>query len=314
MKKRLLKYFMVLLLIGAGALVLLYAQKNHFFSNNKKKAENKIEEQELPENIGTLTDDDPWKEIDKLVTSYYNTKGVLYNGNIKLIDDNGDKEKIIEDHKFQYSTLGNSLYYKLGNMEFVSKPDLILVADHTNKFISVSLQNSTEHKTKKLFDIAEFKKLMENSKAQAKVTQLNDQKILTIENIVDPQIQGYRIYYDPVTYRISKMLIGMLRLSPLTDEEDGIDEIPVEPNNNTDNKTELEGTEDNQIDTYIYYLEITYSKTEILNLNEKTFNPEAKFIKVTANKIELLPAFNKYQLVSSGDIQSETDETIEDQE
>jgi len=316
MKKSLIKYLMIVFLIGAGTAICIYAQQNHFFGTDEKKIDNKTGEEEQPENIGVLTGDDPWKEIDKLVKAYYNTSGVLYSGDIKLIDDNGDKEKIIEEHKFRYSSLGRNMYYELGNMEFVSKSDLVLVADHNNKFISVSLEDNINEKNKKIFDIGEFKKLMEDSKAEAKVTQLNDQKILTVENIVDPQIQGYRIYYDPSTYQISKMLIGMMRLSPLTDDEEGIDETPAELNkesSNTDADTKSEETDESQVETYTYYLEIVYNKTEVLNMTEKTFNPETKFVKITANKIELMPAYSKYHLISNGDVQNETGETTDEQ-
>lgn len=310
MKRNLIKYFLIFLLLATGALIYVYAQKNNLFSSNEKKTDIKLEEQEQPEDIGVLTDDDPWKEIDKLVAAYYNMKGITYLGNIKLIDDNGDKEKILEEHKFQYSTFGRNMYYKLGSMEFVTKENLILVADHNNKFISVSRQNVETNHTKKLFDIGEFKKLMEQSKANAKITQSGTQKILTIENIKDPQIQGYRIYYDPLTYQINKMLIGMLRLSPLSEEEGGIEDIPTASDNNSDeSKNASEESSENEIETYIYYLEIIYDKAEILNVTEKTFNPEAKFIKITGNIIELMPALSSYQLISNGNIQNEAEGT-----
>jgi hypothetical protein len=157
-------------------------------------------------------------------------------------------------------------------------------------------------KTKKIFDISAFKKLMEESKAVAKVTQLGNEKILTIENIQDPQIQGYRIYYDPQTFHISKMLIGMIRLSPLDEAMDeGIEEIPADADeskseeNNT-NKEEAE-TDEAEIDTYTYYLEIIYAETSILNVTEKTFNPENKFISINNKKAELTKPYIGYQLI-----------------
>ena len=314
MKRNLLKYTMVFLMLGAGALVYMYAQKGYLFRKPETKIETKIPEEEQTEDIGTLTGDDPWKEMDKLVGAYYNKQGVSYKGSVKLIDDNGNKEKVVEEQKFEYSTIGQNMYYRLGNMEFVSKSDLVLIADHTNKIISVSRVMQTENKPKKLFDISEFKKLMEDTKAEAKVTQLGNQKILTIENITDPQIQGYRIYYDPETYHINKMLIGMLRLSPLADDDNAIDEIPAD---NTEQKTEKEesaDTDEQGIETYTYYMEITYDEMKSLGITEKTFNPENKFISKSGDKIELAAVYSKYQLISNGTEENKTETNSEEQE
>lgn len=294
-------------MLGAGAMVYLYAQKDYFFTapGKDKNDETIAAQEDQPEDIGTLTNDDPWKEIDKLVESYYIKEGVSYKGSVKLIDDNGDKEKIIEQHAFHYSTVGKIMYYQFGNIECITRPGLLLVADNENKLISISEQDINKQGSKKLFDLNEFKKLMEDAKAQAKVTQLGNQKILSIEDITDPQIQGYRIYYDAATYKISKMLIGMMRFSPLNEEEDGIEQAPADIDAaGKTNDVSGESTE-NEIETYTYYLEIIYDETKLLKVSEKTFDPETKFINKTENKIELKPAFNKYQLILNGEAQTE---------
>lgn len=300
--KRHIKYLSAFILASL-ALIYVVAQKNgEFFKKspvaNKEFAETNNEVDE----IGVPTDDDPWLEMDNLVAAYYNTQGVLFKGTVKLIDDNEEKEKIIEEHPFEYEVLDDNSYYRLGNMEVVNKRDLILVADHSNKFISIApVLPTASGKQKKLFDIGEFKKLMEERKANAKVTQLGDQKILTIDNIEDPQVQGYQIYYDPATYQISKMLIGMQRLTSLGGEEEaGIEVIP-DPSeekeiNENDNEAE---NEDPGIETYVYYLEIIYSEMKVLNIEEDAFNPENKFIRIINNKIELMPAYGGYQLTGN---------------
>ena len=314
MKKGLIKYILIFLMLGSGAMIYIYAQKGYLFKEPKTKNEIKVEEKEPVEDTGIITGDDPWKEMDKLVSAYYNKQGISYKGQVKLIDDNGNKEKIIEEHKFEYSTLGQNMYYQLDNMEFVNKPGLILIADHDNKFISVSNQDRPGIEQQKLFDIGEFKKLMEKTNAKAKVTQLGDQKILTIENIADPQIQGYRIYYNPDSYQVSKMLIGMLRLSPLTDDEGGIEEAPdASTNKINDQENNSEEPAEDEIETYTYYLEIIYDEMKVLNVSEKTFRPESKFIIKKDNKIELMPAFSKYQFINNGSVQNET-EGSEEQE
>lgn len=310
MNKTLIKSLLVLLLLGAGTLIYVYAQRGYLFRNSGKKIENKVLVEEPADDIGTLTDDNPWKEMAKLVQAYYNKHGVSYKGLIKLIDDNNEKEKVIEEQNFEYSVIEQNMYYRLGSTEFVSKNDLVLVADHLNKIISVSRVIHTEDQAKKLFDINEFKKIMEETKAKAKVTQLGNEKILTIENITDPQIQGYRIYYDPKTFRISKMLIGMLRLSPIAEDESGIDKIPGSAEDKISDEKTGETTE-GEIETYTYFLEIIYNEMKPLDLTEKTFNPESKFIIKTGNRIELRPAFSKYQLINNGNSERETEENIE---
>jgi len=311
MKRNFKRYMMIALLLAAGTLVYIYAQKGYFFRKQETKTESSVQKEEQAseqeENIGTLTDDDPWKEIEKLVAAYYNKQGVSYKGSIKLIDDNGENEKIIEQHTFQYSVVGRSMYYQVSNMEFVSKAGLVLVADHNNELISVSEPGDQNQKSAKLFDIDIFKKLMEEAKAEARVTQLGDQKILTIESISDPQIQGYRIYYNAATYQVKKMLIGMVRLSPLDNNDGGIDEQPVAPNDKADENKEVdEETSEDEFETYTYYMEIAYEETKTLNTSEKSFAPENKFIVKAKEKIQLTAPFSKYQLIINGSIQNET--------
>src|SRR5688572_4650849 len=174
MKKTFIKYLLVLVALGTGTIIFLFAQNGYLFPKPASEIGNQNMEQDQVEDIGTPTNDDPWNEMDKLVAAYYNKQGVSFKGLIKLIDDNGENEKVIEEQNFEYSVLGKNLYYRLGNMEFVSKPDIVLVADHTNKFISVSIVTPMNDITKNIFDITEFKKLMEGRKAEAKVTQLGN--------------------------------------------------------------------------------------------------------------------------------------------
>jgi len=314
MKKTFVKFIMLFAVLAMGAMIYLFAHKGYF--SPMPAGEKEMSKEEQAEDIGISTDDDPWNEMDKLVAAYYNKKGVSFKGQVKLIDDNGENEKIIEEQDFEFSVLGENFYYRLGNMEVVNKPDMVLVADHANKFISVSPVSASAGKVSKFFDISEFKKLMEERKASVKITQLGDQKMLTIENIEDPQVQGYRIYYDPGTYRISKILIGMLRLSPLSDDDNGIAELPGSAStNNEDIKTESdkEETDDTTIETYTYYMEIVYNEMKILTVTKQSFNPENKFISKNKNKIELTAAFKNYQLMNSGESETETQRSGEEQ-
>ena len=308
------KYLLVLFLIVTGTALYLYAQS--VFQFHKPAPESNLNQQatEQVEYAGEPTNDDPWKEIDKLIKVYYDKHGVSFKGKVKLIDDNSDKEKIIEEDQFEYSISGADFYYRLGQIEVVNNHGLALLADHSNKFITASFSNTPATPAKKIFDISEFKKLMEERKADAKVTQLGEEKILTIDNIVDPQIQGYRIYYNPQTYQVSKMLIGMLRLSPLDEDEGGVEDISTSPDQNNEKSNNENSGNADEIETYTYYLEITYDEMKILDLTAVDFTPEKKFIVINKDKIELAQNYKNYQLVVNGMIENEIEKANNEEE
>lgn len=320
MQKRYLKYMLIPALLIGGALVFLFAQNGYLFRQPAPAITEKESDKDKQEadDIGKPTNDDPWKEMDKLVAAYYNKQGASFKGTMKLIDDNGDEEKIIEAHEFEYTVLNSDFFYNIDNIEVVQKKGMVLVADHDNKIISMSTLSVPSPKTQQIFDIGEFKKLMEERKTDAKVTQLGNEKILTIENIQDPQVQGYRIYYDPQTFRISKMLIGILRLSPLVEgDADGIEDMTADTEadkSETGNTTAEEDDPEEVIDTYTYYLEIIYTETGILNVTEETFHPENKFIRTNNEKVELREPYKNYQLIiNSKEPEEETPNNDEDQ-
>jgi hypothetical protein len=276
----------------AGGLLFMYAQnaKRLTAATNASPQDQVVNDLEV-EKPGVPTGDDPWKEMDKLISSYYNEKGVMFKGTLKVIDDNEETEKIIENHNFEYASLNGEFYYSITGIEVVRKRDLVLVADHANKVVAISNAIEPAGRKNSFFDISEFKKIMEETKAVAEVTQEGDKKILTIDNIADPMIQGYRIYYDPVTYRIEKMLIGMVRLYSVGNE--------------TANVTAEEEVEEEGLETFTYYMEILYKEANVLELKNGGFRPEAKFIHKTGNTMQLTSAFKSYQLVNSGDSEPE---------
>lgn len=256
-----------------------------------------VQDEDSVEIVGTPTGDDPWKEVSKLVNAYYLKSGIEYKGTIKVIDDNGDKEKVIEEQPFEYSILNTDYYYRLAQMEVVNKKNLLMAVDNENKTISIA-KNVVLHKTNKLFDMRAFKKVMEKGKAHALVTRNGDEKILTIDNIGDADIQGYRIYYSPKTYRVHKMLIGMVRLNPIDDESSDQDEDKENVQSTTADPKKQAGDEA-EITSYYYYLEVLFTQVQPLALKEKDFNPENKFIQVQNGGITLTPAFKEYQLLNT---------------
>jgi hypothetical protein len=174
-------------------------------------------------------------------------------------------------------------------MEVVNKKNMLVAIDNENKTISIA-KNVVMHTNNKMFDLRAFKKIMEKGKAHALVTQVGNEKVLTIDNINDPDIQGYRIYYSPETYRVSKMLIGMARLTPLEDENEEQGE-KVEP--------AAEAGNAEQIDPYYYYLEVLFTQVQPLTLQANDFNPEQKFIRYSQDTLGLAPAYKDYQLLNT---------------
>ncbi len=298
--KKIIKSLSILTLIIVLALVYTFAQNGE--PNNavsEEESEKTVDEIETP---GKPTDDDPWKEMDKLVQAYYGASGVLYKGLIKLTDDNGEQEKTLEQHPFEYSFFDGNFQYLLDSMEFVSQDKYILAIDHRSRLISLSTAGK-QQTSSQLFDMKEFKKIMEEQKANAMVTQSGDEKMITIDNIQHPQIQGYRIYYDPQTYKISKMLIGVLRLSPLSNDDENLTEETAASNEKDikeEEKNDTANEEETEIDTYSYYVEIIYKESRILD-GKKEFDPVKKFLKIGKEKIELQPAFSTYQLLSASE-------------
>lgn len=259
--------------------------------NNHEKVEAPVEqvsvtnEEDSVEIIGTPTNDDPWKEIEKLANAYYDKQGISYRGTIKVIDDNDNTEKVIEEQDFEYSILDKNYHYRLGSMEFVNKKNYLLAVDHANKIITMSSQIEAG-KESKLFDLRTFKNLLTKQKANVRVTQYNDEKIITVDNISDPDIQGYRIYYSPQTYRVHKMLIGMLRLSPLEQKEEVADQEIQEENT----------TSEAGLTEYYYYLEVNFTSIKSMGISSKDFNPERKFFELQDGRTVIAPAFKDYQL------------------
>jgi len=281
------KFFGLLVFLGLGTILLLNAQTE---GKGPQYDGQGLQDNVDVEDIGDPTQDDPWTEMDKLVTAYYNKQGSSFKGIIKLIDDNGPQEKLLEELSFQYMVLNGDYYYSLDKIEVVKNKNLLLVVDHENKIISMNRNASLPEGSGKLFDIAAFQKMMEETKAIAKVTQTATEKILTIEKIQDAQVQGYRIYYDPQTYRVTKMLVGMVRLNPIEERNDGMGEMPG------DNENTAESLEES-IETYTYYMEIIYNETSLLNTSSGNFSPENKFLVAGSAKIQLNKSYSEYQLV-----------------
>ncbi len=219
--------------------------------------------------IGKPTSDDPWQEMEKLIKVYYGDhEAVSYEGKMRLIDDNSDEKKLVEEMNYSFTVFNGMYEYRIGQLECISKKNFLLLIDHENKTIARSAV--TNAKKPSLLDMHSLKEMLEKQAGDIIISQNQNEKILTVNNIKDPVIQGYQVFYDPLTYRIHKMVIGMIRLTPLGNPGSGTASLPLFENSS-------EEKEDQEIDAYSYYLEIIYEKSASKKMTEKEFNPESRF-------------------------------------
>lgn len=302
---------LVVLLVPA-TIAFVYAQTVRYKVNrdvtqteNEKVVTAPADEEEIP------TGDDPWKEMDNLVANYYGKQGVSYSGTIKVIDDNQEEEKVIEENPFEYAVGGPRFTYRIGDMEVVYREDMALFIDHLNKTINMTSRQKEKYKPRKFFDIAEFKKTMKEYQAEARVSREGHLKVLTVENIQDPQMQGYKIYYDPNNYQITKLLVGMLRLTPLNDEEGSLAETEDQTKSNALDESGSQDSDEEGIITYTYYIEMTYAQRKEMGIRWKDYYPERKFIIQEKNGVLLTPAYSEYQLNGTGISSTEKKDDLE---
>lgn len=80
-----------------------------------------------------------------------------------------------------------------------------LTADNNNRFVFLTKNlRAKQGEQPQFFDIAAFAKILKEANAEAEITELGEDKILTVKNIKDPKVQGYVIYYSPIDYHIKK--------------------------------------------------------------------------------------------------------------
>ena len=254
--------------------------------------------------LGIPVPDDPWLELQRLTKAYTDKGGMKYAGIMKLVDDNGDEEKELETTRFEYQVYGDDFYYAMGDIEVVYKGNRMLLADHVSRTITVTeLQKMVSRKS--VFDFRAFKKLMQASHAKAYVTQRGTEKVLTVDSIADDQIQGYRIYYDPLTYTIHRMVLGMSRPYTLDDrdaETETSESTPAEAN---------PVPQEQGLEQYDYYLELTYNRAEKMQIREGGFHPEYRFFTSGIGISELTAPYKTFTVTDNSAI-PETGERSED--
>ncbi len=250
--------------------------------------------------LGALTNDDPWRELELLVDHYYNDyEATRYVGTMRLLDDNSEKEKVLEQKDFMLEMVKDEYYYKLDSIECVSKSDFTLIVDHKEKLIAFA--PIFREGRNNVFDFSALRRMMMEQNVQAKVREKNGKKILTIDSIPHPEIKGYQVYYDPLSYKVEKLLIGMSRFTSLTDAGNEEKEVGGEFGSDIENRNDINHEELNMgsISTYNYYIEIEYTRKQEFK-TKSLYNPESRFVEFrNANGFEPLPEYQDYEFIKN---------------
>lgn len=261
---------------------------------------NKVEEVDnLSDTLefGKPTGEDPAAEMERISKWYNPAHTTVFNGFFRLYDEKDARPKLIEEKQFQFSLDSNrNCNYEVGGIEVINNNRYSLTVDNNNKFVFLTKSSPGQGKEAQFFDIAAFEKILKETGAEAEVTKLGEDKILTVKNIKDPTVHGYAIYYSPVDYRIKKIVLVMWQLAPLTD---------IASNSRNDNdyaKDQLEdarNSKETETPGHHYKLEISYSGIDS-SMNIKARGQD-KYVHITNNRAELTEEYSGYEFINQLD-------------
>lgn len=270
----------------------------------------------LPENTvdassaeeGTLTNDDPWTEMNKIAERYLNNNLLSLSGNIKLYD--YESSKLIEEQKFSYSKSAKFWLYTLGSIETAANDKYTVAVDHSENVVAVSKTRNLSASIQ-AFDIEKLKKLLSDNEASARVLQNGNQKILVVNNIIYEDIANYKIYYDPDTYRVSKIIMEMSTTDDFNPDDSDADSAKSAGENKTENDEVSDEAETNtqsqQMDSLtenaIPGIQFNDYTVEINYVQEKQLPPTAndpvkKYVTIKDKMIMLTDQFKNYELIN----------------
>lgn len=294
MTNKILKTFFTIIVI-TGLLFICTKAITQFGKNNNKKA---IEAENVGDTLesGKLTGDNPLTEMEKLSKWYKPKKQIVFTGFMRLFNDNEAAPKLMEEKEFVFSLDSNrNCSYEVAGVEVINNGKYSLTADNNNKFVFLTKNlASKQGKQTQFFDIAAFAKIMKETNAAAEVTQLGEDKILTVKNIKDPSVQGYTIYYSPADYHIKKIVLEIWQLAPL--QETAVNSLS-DNNSTQDNPNDTDKVNsETDANGHYYHLEISYSGVD--TSKSTRLATQNKYIQVINNKVELAPQYLGYELIN----------------
>ena len=209
-------------------------------------------------------------ELRKLYALYGKPDTSFYiKGMIRLYD-HENKDALKEQTSFSYLKKRMQLYNQLGYLQTFMADSLIVQLDTINKYIMVSkvdipsiqLQGQTGFP---------FEKFMQDTSAfniKATVLEKNKERALLIKNELTPEIKSTIIYYDPVTYKITKAEIEWWK------------EAMVPGNDEAEKKT------------WLTVMEYTYPASPGISVAEKI----KRIIVLKNGTAEAMPEYKDYQV------------------
>lgn len=293
MSSKLLKTSYVIIVIAG--LLFICTQAITQFKKTDNNEEREAQKSGDTAEFGKPTGDDPFVEMEHLSKWYKPNRQIVFTGFIRLFNENGTAQKLMEEKKFVFSLDSNrNCSYEVGGIEVINNNRYSLTVDNNNKFVFVTKNLlSKPGNQSQFFDIAAFQKILKETNAEAEVTQLGNDKILTVKNIKDPTIQGYGIYYSPADHHIKKIVMEMWQLAPLQ-------EVDINSSANNGIEDNLNDTEENSteasIDGHYYKFEISYSGIDTSKGN--SLATSNKYIRIINKKVELTQEYSGYELIN----------------
>ena len=187
------RFFIIPILLVVTAVAFVAAFGKGWIANRKP-----ADEKKLP---------DAKEELMKIVALYTKEDSIIsMHGTIKLLDEEKNYA-LTETSFFDYQRNGNEVYSRLGPLFTYITDSLFVQVDTADKYITAGIKNNMQvpagigtHNSV----IAVLEKLMNDSSysIQLSITESGGERILHIENEMQPEIKSSRIVYNPYSYSI----------------------------------------------------------------------------------------------------------------
>lgn len=211
-----------------------------------------------------LRDQDPWKVLEKISKAYDSGMIRQQSGEARLYKPQAPSS-ILERIAFT-SCMGKDRYYlRLGAVESYVDSLVSIVADSTLKTVTIS-PGLSDLPTVGNFDWARLKQLMVEEEAKLVIVEENEKTFLSYNSSVNPDMRNCRMYFDPINFRMSRVMM----------------EIPQQPGEEEEESTLI--------------VEIDYKPLAHLSVFPASLT-SARFIEKVKDSLRLQPAYASFELV-----------------
>jgi hypothetical protein len=237
-----------------------------------------------------VTGDDPWKELEKIYEIFNQGKNVSYSGKIKLQEE--DADKMLEETSYSCEVNDGNYHYSIDSVEMIYNREISLNIYHRERIMILGRGKQTVKNWWTFSSIDSVRKYAMLDSAEVKVKQDGTLKLISVENNGNPDVYAYEIYYDPYTYRLTRLVMFFTSLQDINGEgEAATDETDV---------TLPENEEDSQAGNAIYFntyrMELTYDNFSVRE-GRKDFAPESRYIRIDKKKILINDQYKGYRII-----------------